>query len=39
MGCLAKVNITTNKKTNLGPKTIDYIFIGYFLDRVTYFWW
>ena len=27
--CLAKVAIPSPKKTKIGPKTIDYIFIGY----------
>jgi hypothetical protein len=29
LGCLAKVNVPINNKRKLGPKTIDYVFLGY----------
>ena len=29
MGCLAKVAVPKPKKVKVGPKTIDYVFIGY----------
>ena len=28
-GCIAKVAVSPPKKVKIGPKTIDYIFIGY----------
>ena len=28
-GCLAKVNIPINKKRKLGPKTVDFVILGY----------
>jgi hypothetical protein len=28
-GCLAKVNVSIFKKRKLGPKTMDYVFLGY----------
>ena len=27
--CLAKVEVPVPKKTKIGPKTVDYVFIGY----------
>ena len=36
MGCLAKVSITINKKRKIGPKTIDCVFVEYFLYSTTY---
>jgi hypothetical protein len=35
-GCLAKVNILITKKRKIGPKIIDYIFVGYYLNNTTY---
>jgi hypothetical protein len=35
-GCLAKVNVPINKKRNLGPKTVDCIFIGYVFYNIGY---
>jgi hypothetical protein len=35
-GCLAKVNVSINKKRNLGPKIIDCIFIGYVFHNIGY---
>jgi transposase InsO family protein len=35
-GCLAKVNVSINKKRNLGPKTVDCIFIGYAFHNIGY---
>ena len=35
-GCLAKVNIPINKKRKIGPKIVDYVFVGYFLHSTTY---
>jgi hypothetical protein len=34
--CLAKVNVPINKKRNLGPKTVDCIFIGYVFYNIGY---
>jgi hypothetical protein len=28
-GCLAKVNVLINKKHKLGPKMVDYVFLGH----------
>ena len=36
MGCLAKVNIPIYKKKKIGPKTVDYVFVGYSLHSTTY---
>ena len=35
-GCLAKVAIPPPKKVKIGPKTIDFIFIGYAHNSTTY---
>ena len=35
-GCLAKVSIPVPKRTKLGPKTVDYIFIGYAKNSNAY---
>ena len=35
-GCLAKVSVPINKKRKLGPKTIDYVFLGYAIHSVGY---
>jgi hypothetical protein len=35
-GCLAKVNVPTNKKSELKPKTVDCIFIGYAFHSIGY---
>jgi hypothetical protein len=35
-GCLAKVNVPINKKRKLGPKTVDYIFLGYAPHSIAY---
>nr|AQA29578.1 reverse transcriptase [Zea mays] len=36
MGCLAKVNVLTNKKRKLGPKTVDCVFPGYAFHSIGY---
>jgi hypothetical protein len=36
MGCLAKVNLLEQKKRELGPKTVDYAFLGYAHNITTY---
>lgn len=38
-GCLAKVRVPLPKRTKVGPKTIDYVFINFFsssLNLMTY---
>jgi hypothetical protein len=35
-GCLAKVNVSINKKRMLGPKIVDYIFLGYAHHSIAY---
>ena len=35
-GCLAKVQIPFPKRTKLGPKTIDYVFIGFARNSAAY---
>jgi hypothetical protein len=35
-GCLAKVNVSINKKCKLGPKIVDCIFIGYAFHNIGY---
>ena len=35
-GCLAKVNVPIIKKRKLGPKTVDYVFLGYAKHSVGY---
>jgi transposase InsO family protein len=35
-GCLAKVNVPINKKRKLGPKTVDYVFLGYAHHSIAY---
>ncbi|WVZ85747.1 hypothetical protein U9M48_032635 [Paspalum notatum var. saurae] len=35
-GCLAKVNVSINKKRKLGPKTVDCIFLGYAHQSIAY---
>jgi hypothetical protein len=35
-GCLAKVNVPINKKLQLGPKTVDYVFLGYAFHNIGY---
>jgi hypothetical protein len=34
--CLAKVNVLISKKRKLGPKTVDYIFLGYAHHSIAY---
>ena len=36
LGCLAKVNVSINKKRKLGPKTVDCVFLGYAIHSVGY---
>jgi len=38
-GYLAKVNIPINKKRKIGPKIVDYVFVGYSLRSTTYSSW
>jgi hypothetical protein len=35
-GCLAKVNVPISKKRKLGPKTVDYVFLGYAHHSIAY---
>ena len=35
-GCLPKVNVLINKKHKLGPKTVDYVFLGYAQRSIAY---
>ena len=35
-GCLAKVNVPIAKKRKLGPKTVDYVFLGYAFHSLGY---
>jgi hypothetical protein len=35
-GCLAKVNVSINKKCKLGRKTVDCVFLGYAHHSITY---
>jgi hypothetical protein len=35
-GCLTKVNVPINKKHKLGPKTVDYVFLGYAHHSTAY---
>jgi hypothetical protein len=35
-GCLAKVNVLINKKRKFGPKTMDYVFLGYAHHSIAY---
>lgn len=35
-GCLSKVNVSINKKRELGPKTHDCVFLGYPIRSVSY---
>ena len=35
-GCLAKVNVSIPKKRKLGPKTVDYVNLGYAKNSVGY---
>jgi hypothetical protein len=35
-GCLAKINVSINKKRKLGPKTVDCVFLGYAHHSTTY---
>ena len=35
-GCLAKVNIPISKKRKLGPKTVDYVLLGYAFHSIGY---
>ena len=35
-GCLAKVQVPLPKRTKLGPKTVDCVFIGYALNSAAY---
>jgi hypothetical protein len=35
-GCLAKVNVPINKKSKLGPKTVDCVFLGYTFHNIVY---
>ena len=36
MGCLAKISVPITKKRNLGPKTVDCVFLGYAIHSVGY---
>ena len=36
LGCLAKVVFSESKRSKIGPKIIDSIFVGYSLDSNTY---
>jgi hypothetical protein len=36
MGCLTKLNVCACKKRKLGPKTVDYIFLGYVQHSAAY---
>ena len=36
LGCLEKINIPINKKRKIVPKTIDCVFVGYYLHNTTY---
>ena len=33
---MAKVNVPINKKRKLGPKIVDYVFLGYAIHSVGY---
>jgi len=35
-GCLAKVALPSHKRTNIGPKTFDAVFIGYAQNSAAY---
>jgi hypothetical protein len=35
-GCLAKVNVSINKKHKLGPKIVDCVFLGYAFHNIGY---
>ena len=35
-GCLAKVEVPVPKKTKIGPKTVDCVFIGYAQNSSAY---
>lgn len=35
-GCLTKVGLPSFKKNNIGPKTVDAVFIGYALNSAAY---
>jgi hypothetical protein len=35
-GCLAKVNVLISKKRKLGPKTVDFVFLGYAHRCIVY---
>ena len=35
-GCLVKVSVPITKKRNLGPKTVDCVFLGYAIHSVGY---
>jgi hypothetical protein len=35
-GCLAKVSVPITKKRKLGPKTVDYVFLGHAFHNVDY---
>jgi hypothetical protein len=35
-GCIAKVSVLITKKRKLGPKTVDYVFLGYAFHSVEY---
>jgi hypothetical protein len=34
--CLDKVNVPINKKRKLGPKTVNYVFLGYAHHSIAY---
>jgi hypothetical protein len=34
--CLTKVNVPINKKRKLGPKIVDYVFLGYAHRSIAY---
>jgi hypothetical protein len=34
--CLAKVSVPINKKRELGPKTVDCVFLGYAFHSIGY---
>jgi hypothetical protein len=35
-GCLAKVNVSINKKRKLGPKIVDCVFLSYSFHNIGY---
>jgi hypothetical protein len=35
-GCMAKVNVPINKKSKLGPRIVDCVFLGYVSCSIAY---